>query len=74
MEKQEKMTKKKAILTELLQGKVLTALDAFYLCGSMRLAAMIAEIRDDGYGIKTEYVNVKTKYGHIARIARYSLA
>lgn len=39
--------------------------------GCMRLAARIAEIKREGYPIRTEIVTAKSKYGEPIRFARY---
>lgn len=56
------------ILTELQDGKKVTALEAFKLCGSLRLSSIIFDLRDEGYNIITTMVERNGK-----RIAEYSL-
>lgn len=63
-------TKTEIILKALQKGKKLTALKAFYLCGTMRLAAVISQLKEYGHDIKTDYVSVKTKTGKVI-IAKY---
>lgn len=39
--------------------------------GCMRLAARIAEIKEEGYPVKTEIVTAKNRHGDKIRFARY---
>lgn len=39
--------------------------------GCMRLAARIAEIKEEGYAVKTEIVTAKNRHGEKIRYARY---
>lgn len=61
-------TQKAIILAELKEGKTVTALEAFKLCGSLRLSSIIFNLRERGYNIHTEMVTRNKK-----RIAEYSL-
>jgi len=63
------MSQNTEILAHLQDGNTLTPLQALRLCGSMRLAARIDDLRSDGHDIKTELVYVKKG----TRVARYSL-
>lgn len=56
------------ILAELKDGKKVTALEAFKLCGSLRLSSIIFDLRDKGYNITTTMVERNGK-----RIAEYTL-
>lgn len=62
------MTQEQVILALLHQGPI-TALDALQQAGCLRLAARIADLRQQGYEITTE--DFKTPTGK--HIARYSL-
>lgn len=64
------MTQCELILNHLKSGKPLSALPALRLFGCWRLAARIAELRNDGYVIVTRMVTTKSH----KRIAVYSLA
>lgn len=64
----EKETQTKIILERLQDGDKITALEAFKLCGSLRLSSIIYSLRDKGYNIHTEMVTRNNK-----RIAEYSL-
>ena len=61
-------TQKAIILAELRKGKTITALEAFKLCGSLRLSSIIFCLRDEGYNITTTMVKRNGKH-----IAEYSL-
>lgn len=61
-------TQKAIILAELKDGKTVTALEAFKLCGSLRLSSIIFILRDEGYNITTTMVERNGKH-----IAEYSL-
>ena len=61
-------TQKAIILAELKDGKKVTALSAFKMCGSLRLSSIIFNQRERGYNIHTEMVTRNKK-----RIAEYSL-
>ena len=53
------------ILSELIEGRSLTPLEALGMFGCFRLAARISDLRDKGYPIKTEVVKKDNK--HFAR-------
>ena len=61
-------TQKAIILAELKDGKTITALEAFKLCGSLRLSSIIFDLREEGYNITTTMVERNGKH-----IAEYSL-
>jgi hypothetical protein len=52
----------------LLNGRSITQLDALNMFGCFRLSARIANLREEGFDIVTDMVNVNDK-----RIAKYSL-
>lgn len=64
------MTKKERILALLQerQGLGLTALESLQLAGTMRLAARVKDLRNDGHQIDTEIIDV-----HGNHVARYRL-
>lgn len=69
-----KKTLQDSVLSHLKSGKKLTALSAFHLFGTMRLADVIFRLRAKGFRIATDTVLHKTKhYGNI-NIARYRLS
>ena len=64
----EKDTQTKIILERLQDGDKITALEAFRICGSLRLSSIIFRLRGRGYNIQTEMVDRNKK-----RVAEYSL-
>ena len=71
---QVRVTQRKIILAELLEGKEVSPADAQKLCGSKRLAAIIFDLRAKGYPIDT---TMKEGYNRIlkgkTRYAVYSI-
>jgi len=63
-------TQKKAILNYLLTGCRLTGLEALKLCGSIKASNRISELNAEGFGIKSEMITIKTKFGE-KRVAQY---
>jgi len=55
-----------------LKSQPLTPLVALKKYGTLRLAALIFNLRDEGYNIKTDIVNVGTKR-NTRYVAQYSL-
>lgn len=52
-----KPTKKQRVLEHLLKGGAITPLEALNMFGSLRLGAIIFELRQDGYNIDTKRVS-----------------
>lgn len=65
------MTKKEAVLNHLIKHKKITPLEALKEYGSMRLGAIIFDLRKD-YNIKTNLIEVQTRFGS-ATVAEYEL-
>ena len=63
-------SQKKAILDYLLTGCKLTGLEALKLCGSIKASNRISELNEEGFGIKSEMIKIKTKFGK-KRVAQY---
>ena len=61
-------TQNNAILKHLKRGKSLTPLDALALCGCMRLAARIHDLKEAGHIINDIWVKLNGK-----RVKRYSI-
>jgi len=61
------------VLAALQAGRALTSLDAIREFGTTRLAARIYELRQRGYPIEDEIIEVKTSDNGTARVARYRL-
>lgn len=68
----EKTTIGQDILAHLQGGEPLTALSAFRLFGTMRLAKYINQLKAQGHAIHTEHLRVRTRRGK-ATIASYSI-
>ena len=60
-------TQKSVVRQHLLDGKSITQLEALPLCGSLRLSAIIFDLREEGLPIETERLQVSPK----KRVARY---
>lgn len=52
----------------------ITPLQAMDKFGCMRLSGRIHDLREMGYDINSEIVEVKNRYGDTCRVARYTLA
>ena len=64
------MTHNQQILCHLKAGKTITALEALSAYGSMRLGARIFDLREAGYKVKRQMVDVETRDG-TAHVAKY---
>lgn len=69
------MTKKKSQTSEIIHHlrkyKSITSMEAIKRYGATRLSGIIYVLKERGFGIETELVEVKNRYGHITRIAVY---
>lgn len=63
------MTKKDMVLNYLKKHKKITPMDALRECGSMRLSAIIFDLKKN-YKIKTKLIDVPTRFGN-ATVAEY---
>lgn len=63
------MTKKEMILEHLKKYKTITPKEAYFEYGSMRLGAVIFELRKD-YKIDTNLIDVPTRFGN-STVAQY---
>ena len=52
--------------------KGLTALDFLTKLGIYRASDVVYKLRKDGHDIRTDYVNVKNRFGEICRVAYYT--
>lgn len=50
----ERITKKDIILEHLRKGEHITQMDAYRLCLATRLSAIIYDLKDEGWDIKTD--------------------
>lgn len=68
------MTQLDAILALLRSSpEGITPRQALAFCGSMRLAARIADLRADGHVIDSQLITVHALGGRPVRVARYTL-
>jgi hypothetical protein len=61
------------IIAHLRKYKTITSYEAIKKYGATRLSGIIFILRDRGFGIETEMINVKNRYGHTSKIAVYKL-
>lgn len=57
-----KKSQKQLILDYLLDGNEITPMDALNMFGCFRLGARIADLRDEGYDIKTRIAKTDKRY------------
>ena len=70
-----KKKSQKALILEYMESHgSITQLEAERHIGCMRLGARIWDLRRDGYNIVSEMVEVETRNGGRATVARYRLA
>lgn len=67
------MTQKEHVLKYLQEHKSLTSMEAFKQIGCTRLAAVVFDLKEMGYPIKTNIVTVTNKDGEKKNIAEYTL-
>jgi hypothetical protein len=68
-----KMTQTQKILEYLDEYKKITPLEAMRDLGIYRLASRIFDLKQQGYNIETEMVDVKNRYGSTTKVACYRL-
>lgn len=61
----------KQILADLLTGCKITAMDALARYGCARLASRINQIKNMGFDVKSEMIEVPTRSGRGAKVAQY---
>ena len=66
-------TQKKRIYDYMKQNRYITAYDAQREFGCMRLSARIAELKESGIAVGSEYAKVKNRYGEECSVKRYWL-
>ena len=64
------MTKKEMVLKHLQEHKKITPLEALREYGSMRLGAIIFDLRKENHRIKTNMITVPTRFGN-STVAEY---
>lgn len=66
-------THKSRLLAYLNQYRSITSLEAIRDLGNTRLSATIFTLRNEGYIIESETVDVYTRWGTTTKVAKYSL-
>ena len=66
------MTQNQRLIEYLADGKSITPLDSWKQLGIMRLASRINELKNMGYPIKKEMVEVQNQFGEGVKVASYS--
>lgn len=66
-----KRGQRKAVLEHFQTKGELTSMEAFQLFGATRLAAIVFDLRRDGYSIETQEILSKTRYGETCQYAKY---
>lgn len=67
------MTQKQMVLAHLQEGKEITPYEALKEYGSLRLGAIIFDLRQEGYNISTRLAQHTNKYGHTSQYGVYKL-
>jgi len=68
------MTQKQRILSDLKKCRSgITQKKAYEKYGVLRLAAVIHDLRDEGYDIKTDMIAVKNRFDDTCYVAKYTL-
>lgn len=67
-------TVKAGVLNALRTGERLTPLDAWADFGTSRLAAIVNQLRNEGWPIERVMVDVECRKGRIAHVAEYFMA
>ena len=68
-----KLTQKAKILRHLQEIGAITPVQAFFDYSIMRLAAIVFDLKDDGYDIETTILKSENKFGEPVRSAQYKL-
>ena len=68
------MTQTDRVLDYLTQFGSITALEAMRDLGIMHLSSRITELRQRGYPIERDMIEVKNRFGEKTRVARYKVA
>ena len=67
------MSQREMILQHLKEGKEITPKEAYFEYDSLRLGAIIFDLRQEGYKISTRLVFYKNKRGNTSHYAVYKL-
>jgi hypothetical protein len=68
-----KDSQNKRLLSHLLQGNKVTPLTAWSMLGIYRLSARIFDLRDQGFDVKTDRIEVENGHGEKFNVAEYSI-
>jgi len=68
-----KLTQKQKILRHLQEIGDIRPVQAFFDYSIMRLAAIVFDLKDDGYDIETTILKSENKFGEPVRYAQYKL-
>lgn len=68
-----KKSQTSAIITHLRKYKKITSMEAIKKYGATRLSGIIYVLKERGFGIETEMVQCKNRYGRITNYAIYHL-
>ena len=68
------MTQTERVLDYLTQFGSITALEAMRDLGIMHLSSRITELRQRGYPVERDMIEVKNRFGEKTRVARYKVA
>lgn len=68
-----KVNQKQRVIDYIQRYGSITSLDAFRDLGITRLAAVICNLKKEGYAFNTEYVSRLNRYREKVTFARYSL-
>tara|TARA_R100001198_G_C5178201_1_gene176002 strand:+ start:387 stop:602 length:216 start_codon:yes stop_codon:yes gene_type:complete len=68
-----KLTQKQKVLRHLKEIGAITPVQAFFDYSVMRLAAIVFNLKDEGYNIKTTILKSENKFGEPVRYAQYKL-
>jgi len=68
-----KLNKKQKVLRHLKETGSINPLEALREYSIMRLAAVIYDLKDEGYYIKTDIVKSRNKFGEKVSFAKYTL-
>lgn len=69
-----KNTQHERIKAILDNGGALTALDALYQVGTLKLSTRISEMIKDGYSVSKTWIKVKNRFGEEIRVIEYRKA
>ena len=68
-----RMTQREQVLKYIQDFGSITPLDALKDLGIFRLGARVFELREQGYNVETDMIEVPNRYGGKTRIAKYTM-